>query len=82
MFGKEPVVIITALVTIAQGIAIFVLADVGLDFSTIIPILLPILGGLFAREKVMPVETVKEAGLDPAKVKADAENPHIERVVP
>jgi len=36
-----------------------------------------LLGTWVARQKVMPVETIRQAGHDPEQVKADAANPDI-----
>ena len=78
MFGKEPAIIIAAVVAVVQGVMIFTTGDVNANVEWVIPVLTA-LGGVFIRSKVFPTKTIREAGLSPQAVKENAENP---RVVP
>lgn len=79
--GREPAIIIAALAAIIQGVLIFVTSDPSYDASEILTPLLTMLVGLWVRQKVVPVKTIKEAGLHPSEVKERAADPNVPHVL-
>lgn len=80
MYGREPVLIAAALAAILQGVWMLISNDASVDTSAWGGALVPLVtlaAGWLARRKVMPVKTIKEAGLSPASVKAAAAEPGI-----
>jgi len=77
--SKEPVMIIMVLVAILQyAIRFFDLGPI--DDSVLQDLatgLVVLVGAFIARRKVMPVATIKEAGINPTAVKSRADNPDI-----
>lgn len=75
MFGREPVLIASAMIAIVQGVWMLVANDASVSLigweAWLVPVL-TLLGGWIGRRKVVPVKTIKEAGLTPEGVKAKA----------
>jgi 4-hydroxybenzoate polyprenyltransferase len=65
MFGKEPAVIISAAVAIAQGVLIFVTGDVAAQVWPWFVPALTFLGGIVTRQNVVPSQRLEERGIDP-----------------
>ena len=79
MFGREPILIATALAAILQGAWMLYTGDITVTApgaEVLLPIL-TVLAGLLGRRKVMPVQTLKDAGLNPEAVKARAADPAV-----
>lgn len=78
---SEPVMIVGVLVAIIQyAIRFFDLGTV--DDSAVQGLatgIIVLIGAAWARWKVMPVATIKEAGLSPTAVQSRADNPSIPR---
>lgn len=78
--NREPVLLVAAIVALLNlalhyfDIAVDTDALEGLVSSALV-----IAGAILARRKVMPVETVRQAGLSPAQVKQDAADPSVPR---
>lgn len=77
MFGREPVLIASALIAIVQGVWMIAANDATISLigweAWLVPVL-TMIGGWIGRRKVMPVETIKEAGLSPRAVKERAKD--------
>lgn len=76
---KEPA-ILTGLVVALLGALIHWLDLPALDSDTaetVANVVITLAGALVVRAKVMPVATIKEAGLSPKAVEARAEDPEI-----
>lgn len=78
---KEPAIIVAALAAIIQGVLIYVTSDPTYDASEILTPVLTLIVGALVRQKVMPVATVKEAGLHPSDIKERAADPRIPSVL-
>jgi len=76
MLGREPAVIIAVIAAILQAAWLFWTGDVDASATWALPVA-TVLGGLLTRRKVIPVETVKDAGLSPTAVKDRAEDPAV-----
>lgn len=82
---KEPAVLIAAIMAIVQGIWIFVSGNTEVSLDWLMPVL-TLAVGFITRSKVMPVETIRDAGMTPAEVNELAADPNVprpdERAVP
>jgi hypothetical protein len=70
----------TGLVVAVLGIAFHALDIPALDTDTaeaLASALVTLVGALVVRAKVMPVATIKEAGLDPELVQLQADDPNV-----
>lgn len=74
MWGREPILIATAIATALSGVGIFWFNDLSFSVASMIPILASMIP-LFARGSVASKNTVEQAtgkSLDELKVAADA----------
>ena len=76
MLGREPAVIIAFLAALIQAGWLLYTGDVDATATWAVPVA-TVLGGLLTRRKVIPVETVKDAGISPREVKERAKDPGI-----
>lgn len=74
--NREPAVIIATIAALLQAAWLFWTGDVDASATWALPVA-TVIGGLLTRRKVIPVETVKDAGISPTAVKIAADNPHI-----
>ena len=74
MLGREPAVIIAVIAALLQAAWLFWTGDVEASATWAVPVA-TVLGGFLTRRKVIPTETVKDAGLSPAAVKDAAADP-------
>lgn len=76
MLGREPAVIIATIAALLQAAWLFWSGDIEATATWAVPVA-TVLGGFLTRQKVIPTETVRDAGESPERIKADAENPTI-----
>lgn len=81
IFGREPVLIVSALAAIAQGAMMLWTNDSTItqpDMGWLVPIM-TILGGWMGRQRVVPVEKIRDAGFSPSAIDARADDPDVPR---
>lgn len=73
MFRREPVVIATASIAVVQGVLIFVNNDTLAQVPVwVMPLLTMLIS--FVRQLVMPIKTIKDAGISVRGIKEQAAN--------
>jgi hypothetical protein len=83
MFNKEPAAfagVLSAASVLIVSYGLMTQEEVGM-WAGLVLALIPLIQGFWTRDKVVPVDTIKEAGLTPEVIKERAEDPSIPRAL-